>query len=139
MRKRFLLFACDRKLLLFCFDILGMRVEKREFLVKLRKSFELAAASARFKASTKVRYRSWIRRYLAYCISLDISIDQSGAVAFLKSYKNYSTRRQGYYALRFLFLRVMKNQKFFSLLDCFPECTKTWSMPKKRWWKRWRR
>ena len=91
----------------FLIDKLSMKESSNE-LKRMREQFNSAVLTCRLSSSTAERYRSWIRRFLIYCRNLGLSITEEAASAFLTAYKSAYTRRQGYFALRFFFVKVLE-------------------------------
>jgi len=88
---------------------------KKYNLVLLRKSFDLEINRAKLSKKSAARYQSWIRRYLIYCKNLGIEISNESILSFLQCYEVYSTRRQGYYALKFFSQKVIKKRDFIKI------------------------
>lgn len=96
-----------------------MEINKNNLAI-LKMGFEREISKNSTKYSTIQRYRSWIRRYIRFCLNLGLEINQDSALAFIKSYEIYTTRRQGYYAMKFLFNKILK-VKMFKLCDTYKE------------------
>jgi len=97
-----------------------MDLEKNK-LKSLKENFNREVAKAKLTDSTITRYQSWIRRYLIYCKNHNLEINCNSSVSFLKNYQNYYTRRQGFYALRFLNVRVIRQKMFVRFENTTPE------------------
>ena len=79
----------------------------------LRVKFNSETEKDKLSNSTISRYESWIRRFLKFCKRNNLEISSQSAEVFLNTYTNCNTRRQGYFALQFLFKKTIK--KSFSL------------------------
>ena len=122
-------FLQSRKLLSISYDIVCMKSYE---LRKLRRKFDESIKSDGIKPATTVRYQSWIKRYLQYCIRIGIEISQASAISFLSTYKSENTKRQGYFALKYFFTRVLGDYSFFALTDLVQRIT-----PKTEKWRKW--
>ncbi len=86
----------------------------------LRSCFDTEVSKAKLTDGTIRRYQSWIRRYLKYCSHHKIGISIESSISFLKTYEKYATRRQGFYALQFFMMKVMKQKDFIILENTAP-------------------
>jgi len=129
-------FASIRKLNRQFFDSQGMN-GKVEDLKDLRARFDVAASKHSLSSITISRYRSWIRRYIDLCRHAGLPSKNEAVASFLKTYESFYTRRQGYYALKFLLDVVMKHPNFPTLNECSP--SRRWRSERQRRWWRWAR
>ena len=88
-----------------------MKIEKVK-LKSLKISFDLEVSKSKLSRKSAARYQSWIRRYLKYCRNSGLEISNDSFCSFLKRYESYSTRRQGFYALKFFAIKVIKQKNF---------------------------
>ena len=93
-----------------------MRTKKYN-LRTLRSSFDLEVNRAKLSPKSIARYQSWIKRYLRYCNNLGVEISNHSILSFLQGYETYSTRRQGFYALKFFSIRILKEKEFIRFKD----------------------
>ena len=110
--------------------------ELSQNLVVLRKRFDVKVRELRILPNTAERYKSWIRRYLRFCMLSKMSLSIESAESFLNTYESLNTKKQGYYALKFLFVKVGRLNNFFDfdvLVPKRPIRTERW----RKWWKRY--
>ncbi len=81
-------------------------------LRQLRYDFEEACLKSRMSESTKIRYQSWIKRYISHCKRNSKEVNINSCIYFLNTYEKFSTKKQGFYALKFLFTKVLKIENF---------------------------
>lgn len=96
-----------------------MEINKNNLAI-LKVRFEKEVSKCSKSDSTIKRYKSWIRRYIRFCMHLGLEINEESALSFIKSYEIYTTRRQGYYAIKYLFKKVLK-AKIFDLSYTYKE------------------
>ena len=88
-------------------------------------NFDLEVNRSKLTRESASRYQSWVRRYLRYCKNIGVAISKESSCSFLQSYEAYSTRRQGFYALKFFFVKVLKFKEFINFKDTVK--VKTWN------------
>jgi hypothetical protein len=104
-------------------------------LHQLRHEFDQQCLRHKLSTKTALRYRAWIRRYLVFVKHCGSQISIESLVAFLRSYPAFTTRRQGFYALKFFFVAVLAKQFPIDLACCEPEPRRNvWR--KGKWWQR---
>ncbi len=104
----------------------------RKELLEIRARFEEAIERAKLSPSTSRRYMSWAKRFILHCRYSGIELERESVKYFLKGYSSLYTQRQGYFALKFLFEKAIK-QDYIEYTALYEE-----SIPKRRRSK-WRR
>ena len=96
----------------------------------------MAAFRCELSHETVKRYRLWIKRLIKYCRAFSRDLDCESARSFIREYASPHTRRQGYYALKFLFVEVFGDSEFGDLVDFETFKKGRAGFPRKLW--RWR-